>query len=256
MAFGDVVDMHQIESGIDEGRNTAGGCLDDHASRRRGPAIARPDRGRRIDDHGRQAVPDHPFNQSLGGNLAALIGADRFALGKRHGLVGRRTARARLEGGDARGVDDALGSCRLGRLHDDTGSLDIRPQDFLRVRRPQPVIGGHMKYVTRAVRRRQDRAGVAHVAFDDLYAEAIEICAGRAGADERTHANSGRAKRSRHGGPDKAGGPGYEGIILVRHGQNPPLAARLTSLMAFRERGLAGLGRRLESMIFRCGASH
>ncbi len=117
--------MNEIEAGIDEGRHAAGGRLDDHAAGRRRTPVTRADRRRRIDDDRRQAVLDHGLDQPLGGDLALLIGADRLALGERPGLVGRLAVVARLERGDARRVDDALGAGRSRGLHHDSGSVDI-----------------------------------------------------------------------------------------------------------------------------------
>ena len=117
--------MDEIEAGIDEGRDAAGGRLDDQAPGWRGPSVTRTDRRRWIDDDRRQAVIDHGLDQPLGGDLALLIGPDRLAFGERPGLVGRLAVVARLERGDARSVDDALdaGSCR--GLHHNTSAFDI-----------------------------------------------------------------------------------------------------------------------------------
>jgi len=77
MPVGDVIDMDQVETGVDEGGDAPARRLDDNAAGRRRPHVARPDRGRRIDDHrGKRLVGDHRLDQPLGGDLAALVGAD------------------------------------------------------------------------------------------------------------------------------------------------------------------------------------
>ncbi len=85
-----VVDMDEIEAGIDEGRHAAGRGLDDHAPGRRRPAVARADRRRGIDDHRRQAVfLDHPPHRLLGEEFRALVGADHVGEAAWRGFVGR-----------------------------------------------------------------------------------------------------------------------------------------------------------------------
>ena len=110
MALGNVVDMDEIKPGIEEAGHAPARRFDDDPAGRRWLHIARADRRRRIDDHGRQMfVGDHGFDQPLGSDLAALVGADAF--------VDRQSRRfhppaapslAQRNGGDALRVDDAL----------------------------------------------------------------------------------------------------------------------------------------------------
>ena len=80
----DVIDMREIEPGVDKGRHASRCGLDDDAAGRRRPDVARTDRRRRVDDHRRQTIAlDHRLDQTLGGNLAALVGADPLAVGER-----------------------------------------------------------------------------------------------------------------------------------------------------------------------------
>src|SRR6185312_13159011 len=54
MTRGDIVDMDDIEAGIDESRHAARRGLDNHAAGRRRLHVAWADRRRRIDNHRRQ----------------------------------------------------------------------------------------------------------------------------------------------------------------------------------------------------------
>ncbi len=88
MPGGDIVDMDEIEAGIDKGRHAARRRFDDDAAGRRRANVARADRRRWIDDDGRQTcLGDHAFDQTFGQDLALLIGADRIGLIERRGLV-------------------------------------------------------------------------------------------------------------------------------------------------------------------------
>ena len=145
MAGGDVVDMDEVEPGVDEGGHAPRRRLDDDAAGRRRPHVARADRRRRIDDHGRQPVaPDHRLDQALRRDLAALVGADRLAFGERTSSVAERAV-GELQGRDAAGVDDALDAGAQRLLHDEARSLDIVADDLVGVSRPQPIVGGGVK---------------------------------------------------------------------------------------------------------------
>ena len=83
MAGGDVIDISEIEPRVDEGRHATRGGFDDDAAGRGGLDVARADRRRRVDDHRRQPIPArHRFNQTLGRDLAALVGANPLAFGR------------------------------------------------------------------------------------------------------------------------------------------------------------------------------
>ena len=57
MARRDIVDMDEIEAGVDIGRHASARRLDENAPGRRRPRIARADRRRGIDDDRRKALP-------------------------------------------------------------------------------------------------------------------------------------------------------------------------------------------------------
>jgi hypothetical protein len=83
-----------------------------------------------------------------------------------------------------------------------------------------------MEDVTHALYPSADRSGIAHVAFDQLHCETVEICLCRLSAHEHTHAEPGREKRPYDRGSDEARGSRHEGKIIVRHWHHrlkPPL---------------------------------
>ena len=101
MARRHVVDMHEVQSGIDESGNAARRGFDDHPPRRRRFDVARSDGRGGIDDHSGQAfLRNHPLDQPLGGELARLIGADGAVHRVARSLV-RRCAVQRLQRRDA-----------------------------------------------------------------------------------------------------------------------------------------------------------
>jgi hypothetical protein len=95
----DIVDMHEIEPGIDKTRNAARCRFDDDPACRRRFLVARPNRRRRTHDDGRQMLAiDHRFDDPLGGNLALFIGPDRTRFTQPHRLVGLPAIRRASDG--------------------------------------------------------------------------------------------------------------------------------------------------------------
>src|SRR5690242_17103185 len=75
MALGYIVDMDDVETGIDKGGHLAACGLYDEAPGRRRLDIARPHGGGRIDDHNRQpALPCKLPSHFFGGVFRALVG--------------------------------------------------------------------------------------------------------------------------------------------------------------------------------------
>ena len=80
MAGGDIGHMDDGEAGVDIGRHIAAHRLEHDAPGRRRADVAGPERRGWIDDDGRQSVAlDHLLDQTLGEELAALIGAETVA---------------------------------------------------------------------------------------------------------------------------------------------------------------------------------
>ena len=206
MARRDIVDVDEVQAGFDEGRHPAGGRFDDDAAGRRRLHVARPDRRRRIDDHGGQSVArDHVGDEILGDDLAALVGADRFGVRQVPGLVGE-AASAQIEGRDRAGVDDPLDARAQRFLHDDAGALDIGAHDLVGGGRPEPVIGGGMNEIAHALERRRDRGAIEQIADHDLVAR-IDVGSRAGRADQNADRMAGVAKRRRNRRSDEAARP-------------------------------------------------
>ena len=56
-------------------------------------------------------------------------------------------------------------------LHDIARAVDIGGKDFVRIARPQPIIGGDMKNIANALDRAGDRFSVTEIALDKLQVE-------------------------------------------------------------------------------------
>src|SRR5258705_363135 len=84
-----------------------------------------------IADRGRQLVlGDHALDQPLGGDLAALVDADRLGLVERERLVDRAAVAPHRQRRDAAGVDDALDAGAQRLLHHDAGAGDVVAHDL------------------------------------------------------------------------------------------------------------------------------
>ena len=91
MSFGDVVDMHEIETGIEIGRHASGCGLDDDATCRRRLDVARSDGRRRAHQHGGQSLRDHVLDHAFGRDFAFLVnGRWRFRRSARSSSVASR----------------------------------------------------------------------------------------------------------------------------------------------------------------------
>ncbi len=223
MARRHIIDMHEVEPGIDEGRHAAIGRLHDDAPGRGRLDVARADRGGRADDHDGKPLAGHALHQPLGDELGFLIGADDGLFAVPRGLVDRG-AGDRLQRRDGGGVDDALHTGSARGVHHDAGAFEIVAHDLLRIGGPDPVIGGGVEDVAHAVHRRDHRRTVAHVALRDLEFLALDV-----GADAgRTHQHAdpvaAARQGARDGGADKSRRAGDQD--LVAHQPAPPSARR------------------------------
>ena len=119
----------------------------------------------------RQAVArDHRFDQALGGDLAALVGADRvagFASGADSSAA--PPVATACERRDAARVDDPLDAAA--RAPPPSRRACRRrwcAPIAARLARPQAVIGGHVHDIAHARHRTRERARVADVALDTV----------------------------------------------------------------------------------------
>ncbi len=141
MALGDVVDMDDVEAGIDEGRHAARRRLDDHPSGRRRLHVARADRRRGIDDDGRQPGAGQLAHHLLGEELGALVVAQHGGDAAGRGLVGGAAVAAKAERRDAAGIDDALDPGRGCGPHQAARAVDIGAIERRRIAHPEAVVG-------------------------------------------------------------------------------------------------------------------
>ena len=108
-----VVDMDEIRPRVDEGRDAPARGVEQDATGRCRPDVARSDEHHQADDDGRQALAqDHLLDRALGHRIAALVGADRFLGRQRRRLVDRRRGAGDAERGNAARIDDALDAGR------------------------------------------------------------------------------------------------------------------------------------------------
>ena len=124
---------------------------------------------------------DHRRDQTLGRDLAALVGADPLAFGER-GIL-RGGAVGQLQGRHAARVDDALDAGAERLIHDKLRSLDIVAVNLFRVSRPESVVGGRVKEEPDALQRRRQRGAIAEVALAQSVTR-IEIGAGARGTHQ------------------------------------------------------------------------
>jgi hypothetical protein len=218
-----IVDMHEIEPGVDKTRYAAGCRLDDDPACRRRFLVARPNRRRRMHDDGRQMIAaDHCFDDPLGGNLALFIGPNCTGFTNSHRFVGLSAIRRTGDGRHAARVDDALHSRRQCLLHEKPCPLPVVPQNLFRITSPEPVIGGDMEQITGARHGARDGGRVAHVAFYDLNVEAREIHPLAGFPQQSADMIAGPDQRARHGGTNEARSSRDQNLV-TRHSARPPL---------------------------------
>ncbi len=234
VACGDIVHVHEIEAGVDEGGDASGGGLDDHLAGGGGPHVAGANGRGGVDDDGGQAALGHqPLDHPLGGDLALLVGADGLAVVQGGGLVDDGVGVAGAQGGDRGGIDNPPHARGQGGLHHGAGPGDVGADDLGGVRRPQAVVGGDVKQVVDALHGPGQGVGIGQVAQGDFAARALEIAfgAGRTGEDAQGQAAA--AQRAQHraahepgragdqhpmAGGQRVGGAGRFAVWALGHG--------------------------------------
>ncbi len=155
MALGDVVDVDDVQAGVDIGRHTPRRGVADHLAGRGRLDVARADRGGGIDHHHRDPVAPRKVQHGfLGEVLGPLVDADEIGLVGRGGFIGRRAVADLAEGGDRTAVDDAFGAGLRGGAHHRDRAVDVGSQHRVRVGNPEAVVGGDMADDSGSRRRR------------------------------------------------------------------------------------------------------
>ncbi len=197
--LGHVVDMDDVEAGIDIGRHPPECGVADHPPGRRRLDVARADRRRRVDDHRRHALLAHQLQHRLLGQVfGALVGADdlvRMHLGQ---LVPRRAVADQAERGDAAAIDDPLGARRLRRQQQVPRAVHIGPQHGIGVRHPEPIVGGDVEHGAAAADRGGEGGGIGEVALDQLGVEPGHVAPVAAPPHQQPQAVPTRGERARH----------------------------------------------------------
>ena len=149
VAGGDVVDVDEIEAGVDIAGHPAAGGLHDHAAGGRRLDVARADRRRGVHDHGGKALgAHHGLDHPLRDGLALLVGSYGLLGRGGRGFVDRAAFAVELQGRHRGGVDHA----RHARARSAAAMMLVTPTCWLRRSRwgRAPTAGS---------RRRHGRAG-------------------------------------------------------------------------------------------------
>ena len=185
MAVGDIVDMHDVETGIDVARHTPSRGFEDQATGRCRLAVARPHRRRRIDDDRGQSLPgDQIADDFLRLEFRALVGADHVLDAARGFLVGRPLGN-QTEGGDAARIDYPFDTGIERGPHQGASPRHIRMEHRRGIGHPKTIIGGNVEQIPTTGDGTRQRWCVFHRAFGNLYGKIGEVAAiaPRAGQD-------------------------------------------------------------------------
>ena len=186
MAFRYIVDMDQVETGIEKAGHAPARGFNDDAPGGSRLHVAGSDRRRWIDDHHRKPFARHHLlNQPFGGDLAPLVGPHTFLDLESDGFVGRRAVIVQRQGGDAAGIDNSLDAGPFCLLHHNACAVDVGSKNLVRAAGPEPIIGGYVKDISDASHGPPHRRCVAHVARGELQIESIELKSRTAGAHQR-----------------------------------------------------------------------
>ncbi len=145
MARGNVIDVHDVEPGIDVGRHATRGGVQHHLAGGRGLHVARTDGRRRIDDDHREAVFRRLQHHLFGEIFRTLVVTDHRRQPNGRPFVARRAVARYAHGRDAAGVHDSLDARVAGGQQNIAGALDIGAVQLVRIGRAQAVVRGNVK---------------------------------------------------------------------------------------------------------------
>jgi hypothetical protein len=158
-------------------------------------------RCRRIDDHYRQPLPRKLQRHLLGQILRPLIVPRHLRQRNRRRLI-TQPIRYKPNAPDRAGIDNALNTGLLSRLQQMARSRHVRLVQLRRVRRPKPVISGHMVNNAASVNSAFQRCRIGQIARNHLN---IQFRHRIAPPCHRPHRNPGRSHQTRHMPPQKTG---------------------------------------------------
>ena len=218
MALRHVVDVHDVQPGIDIGRHPPGGGVADHPAGRRRLDVARADRGGRVDDHRRQ-----PFARAPARSTACSAGISSACRCRRSPPRSTGVSSSAGVPSPVRPRAATLLQCtialhpgRRGGAHQRRGAVDVGAQHRRGVRHPDPVVGGDMHDIAAAGDRA--RRGAAGRSRSPSTSSASSPARLRRSLPARTSRRSWcprRQQRARHRRSDEAGGAGHQGEVAV-----------------------------------------
>ena len=176
MTLRDVIDVHDVEAGIDVGGQAARRRVRDHAARWRRLHVARADRSGGIDDHRRQPGLAHQREHCLLRPVLGLfIDAHHNVLAHRRGLVSGRAILVHAERRNAAAIDDALHACGLRSEHQGARAFDIGAQHRRGIGHPDAVIGGDVEQVRQPFTARASVTGSARSPSTSLATSPVRL---------------------------------------------------------------------------------
>src|SRR5882757_2916865 len=213
-----VIDVHDIESGVDVRRHTAGSGVEHQLTGRCRLHVARPHRCRWVDDDGRRPGGRGLEYQALGKKFRAFVMTDHRRERDGRALIAGRTIRRYAHGRNAAGVDDLFDPRVGGSGQQIAGSLDVREIELRGIRSAQPIVRRNMEkngaVAQCAVQRRRDR----QITHGDFERQVLQVGAVRCRANQSANLPAGLHQCSRNGRADETGGTGYQRSHAIRDG--------------------------------------
>ena len=124
------------------------------------------------------------------------------------GLIGWPAVRSQADGSDAAGVDDAADADAPRGVDNIARAIDIAPIQRLRIRGPEPIVGGHVEQRLAAVERALERADIGQIAERQLGRHCLQIAAIGMLAHQRAYLPARRQQRTCDRRADEAAGAG------------------------------------------------
>ena len=171
-----IIDMDKIKPRVDIGGHPPARRLDHEQTGRCRLDVARPERGRRVDDHHRRGFLGYqPANRFFGEIFRALVMADHVGEADWRIFVGRARVRRQAKRRDAARIDDSEGA-GLGSGPDEVATaLDVGRVHSLGIGHPETVVGGNVKDCLATRDSTVKRRRIGQVSFDDFEIESLEV---------------------------------------------------------------------------------
>ncbi len=220
MGGGEVVDVGDVQRGVDVPGDLAVEEVEDELPGRRRPSVARSERERRQDEGDRRTLGGGPQHFVLGDVLRPLVEAEEMGDVGEAVLVGRLAATGAVEPDrpDGARVDHPLAAGAGDRVEHVAGSADVDVVEDVGVRGPEAVDGRGVEEEPAVLGRGAYAFGVADVDGAPLDVDVVEVPFVAARLDQSDDGRAPGEQRSGDGGADEAG----------RAGDGDPVAALQT----------------------------